>query len=123
MKTLLVADDDPNLRLLVSLSLDSPDYEVLEATTGLEVLETLERQSVDLIVLDWMMPAMSGLDVLRTLREQSAPVEIPVIMLTSRSHEADVAAIQDAGVFEYLSKPFSPNELLETVERALLVTQ
>ena len=119
MRTILIADDDPNLRLLVSLALDTPDLRVLEACSGLEALGILETEHADLLVLDWMMPGMSGIDVVRELRDEPLTAAIPVVMLTARTHQSDLRQATAEGVDHYLIKPFSPRELLEIVENAL----
>lgn len=119
MHTILIADDDPNLRLLVTLTLDTPEFEVLEAVNGREVLSILERRPVDLLILDWMMPGMTGIEVARKLGSQPETNSIPIVMLTARTEDQDLRQATEAGIRYYLSKPFSPIELLETVERVL----
>jgi DNA-binding response OmpR family regulator len=119
MRTVLIADDDPNLRLLVSLALDTPDFRVIEARSGPEALHILGTQPADLIVVDWMMPGMSGIELVGELRDEPATAAIPIVMLTARTQRSDLLQATAAGVDYYLIKPFSPGELLETVERAL----
>jgi len=119
MRSILIADDNPTLRLLVSLTLDKPDFELIEASAGDEVLRILQRRSVDLIVLDWMMPGLTGLEVARHLRSRPETASIRIVMLTAKTQQSDLRLASEIGV-DYLIKPFSPMDLLETVEKALL---
>jgi len=120
MHTILIVDDDPTLRLLVSLTLDRPDFEVIEAFDGDDALRVLGERSVDLVVLDWMMPGLSGLEVARHLRSQPETALIPIVMLTAKTQQSDICQASVIGVWSYMVKPFSPAELLKTVEKALV---
>ena len=119
MKTILLADDEPNLRLLVSTTLSDPAYRILEAKDGQDALEAARAEHPDLIVLDWMMPRLSGIDVARELNSDPLTKGIPIIMLTARAQQADRDAGESAGVRAFLVKPFSPLELLERVDEVL----
>src|SRR5690242_12521897 len=89
MKTILLADDESNLRMLVHTTLEDPQYQILEAADGLAALELARREHPDLLVLDWMMPGMTGVEVARELRQDTATAHIPVIMLTAKGQEKD----------------------------------
>ena len=119
MKTLLLADDEPNLRMLARITLEDPKYRIIEAADGTTALELARAEHPDLLVLDWMMPGMSGIEVARSLRQDPATASIPIIMLTSKGQEADREQGRAVGVYAYLVKPFSPLELLEKVEQLL----
>lgn len=119
MKTLLLADDEPNLRMLARITLEDPKYRIIEAADGTSALELARIEHPDLLVLDWMMPGMSGIEVARSLRQDPATASIPIIMLTSKGQEADKEQGRAVGAFAYLVKPFSPLELLEKVEQVL----
>lgn len=119
MKTLLLADDEPNLRMLARITLEDPKYRIIEAADGASALELARVEHPDLLVLDWMMPGMSGIEVARSLRQDPATASIPIIMLTSKGQEADKEQGRAVGAFAYLVKPFSPLELLEKVEQVL----
>lgn len=119
MKTILLADDEPNLRLLVRTTLEDPSYRILEANDGSAALAKAREEHPDLIVLDWMMPGMTGIEVAAALREDPLTAGIPVIMLTARDRPEDKEQGAAVGAFEYLTKPFSPLELLRKVEEAL----
>src|ERR671925_1415807 len=111
MKTILLADDEANLRILVRITLDDPEYCLLEAADGTTALELARKERPDLLVLDWMMPGINGLEVAKALRQDPATAHIPIIMLTAKSQEADKAQGHSVGACTYLIKPFSPLEL------------
>lgn len=119
MKTILLADDEPNIRLLVHTTLDDPGFEILEADNGAEALEIAQRHKPDLVILDWVMPGLTGIEVASKLRKQTATSDIPIIMLTCKGQPTDIAQGKDAGVTTYLIKPFSPMELIDHVQEAL----
>jgi two-component system, OmpR family, phosphate regulon response regulator PhoB len=119
MKTILLADDDAYLRLLVSTTLADPDYRILEATDGHQALTIARGEHPDLLVLDWMMPGLSGIAVALALRQDPATAHIPIIMLTAKSQAGDQAHGQALDLQGYLIKPFSPLELLEKVQAIL----
>jgi DNA-binding response OmpR family regulator len=119
MKTILIADDHQYLRFLVRTTLDRPDYRILEAADGEAALQIARDEHPDLLILDWMMPKVSGLDVLQSLREDRDTCDIPVIMLTAKAQAADRNQAIMKGIRGYLTKPFSPLELMDRVEKAL----
>ena len=115
----LVADDDDGIRDLVAFRLDSAGYEVLRAGDGQQALDLAKEHIPDLAVLDVMMPKLTGYDVTRELRANAATSRIPVILLTARVQEADVARGFEAGADDYVKKPFSPQELKARVQAVL----
>jgi two-component system, OmpR family, phosphate regulon response regulator PhoB len=119
MKTILLADDEANLRILVRTTLEDPDYRILEAADGTSALELARQQHPDLLVLDWMMPGINGIEVAKALRQDPATAHIPIIMLTARGQETDKTQGHSLGTCAYLVKPFSPLELLQKVQEAL----
>ncbi len=119
MKTLLLADDEANLRMLARITLDDPDYRILEAADGKAALTLARAEHPDLLVLDWMMPGLTGIEVAHLLRQDPNTSDIPIIMLTAKGQEIDKEQEQGYGTYAYLVKPFSPLELLEKVEAAL----
>jgi DNA-binding response OmpR family regulator len=119
MKRILIADDDPHLRLLVRTTLEGPACEVLEASNGQAARELASKEMPDLLILDWMMPNETGVDVLRALREDPETSGLPVIMLTGQSEKAYRNAAILLGIRGYLVKPFSPVELIELVDKVL----
>jgi CheY-like chemotaxis protein len=119
VKTILLADDEANLRMLVHTTLDDPQYRILEAADGTAALELARHEHPDLLVLDWMMPGMTGIEVARVLRQDMQTARIPIIMLTAKGQEKDKEMGRALGVHAYLIKPFSPLELLEKVQEVL----
>jgi DNA-binding response OmpR family regulator len=115
----LVADDDDDIRDLVAFRLDRAGYEVLRAGDGEQALQLAKEHHPDLAVLDVMMPKLTGYDVTRELRADAATSRIPVILLTARVQEADVARGFEAGADDYVKKPFSPQELKARVQAVL----
>jgi DNA-binding response OmpR family regulator len=115
----LVADDDDDIRDLVAFRLDRAGYEVLRAGDGQQALDLAKEHVPDLAVLDVMMPKLTGYDVTRELRANAATSRIPVILLTARVQEADVARGFEAGADDYVKKPFSPQELKARVQAVL----
>ena len=115
----LVADDDDDIRDLVAFRLDRAGYEVLRAGDGQQALDLARERHPDLAVLDVMMPKLTGYDVTRELRANAETSRIPVILLTARVQEADVARGFEAGADDYVKKPFSPQELKARVQAVL----
>lgn len=116
MKTILIADDEPSLRMLTRITLDDPDYRILEAADGLAALDLVRSEKPDLVILDWMMPGLTGIEVAQSLRQDPRTAAIPIIMLTAKGQDADKAQGRAAGVKAYLVKPFSPLELLQQIQ-------
>jgi DNA-binding response OmpR family regulator len=112
----LYADDDREAHQLVRTVLESADIRVTSAYNGREALDIWTHHLIDLFILDWAMPVMDGLQTLRHIRLVS---EVPVILLTVRGEEADIAAGYEAGANDYLVKPFLPGEFLARVKARL----
>jgi two-component system, OmpR family, phosphate regulon response regulator PhoB len=116
---ILVVDDEPDISALVAYHLARDSYRVRTVADGREAIEAVERERPDLIVLDLMLPGMSGLDVLRELRGRPDFESVPVILLTARKEEDDRVEGLRLGADDYLSKPFSPQELVLRVGAVL----
>ena len=116
---ILVADDEPNQLELLTYNLTQADYEVIRAADGQQALDMIDEHHPDLAIIDWMMPEMSGIDVCRTLRSRSETKRLPIIILSARGEEGDRTLGLDIGADDYISKPFSPREMISRV-RALL---
>jgi len=119
MKTILIAEDHDHLRLLLSTTLGGPDYRIIEARDGDEAYALALTESPDLLILDWMMPGKTGIQVIEALRREPGVRDVSVILLTARAENADRNRAATLGVRSYLVKPFSPIELMETVEKIL----
>ncbi len=113
---ILVVDDDPQIRLLVSRFLQRHGYQVTGAPDGRVMMDVLARSTADLIVLDLMLPGRSGVELCRDVRVTS---QVPIIMLTARSEETDRIVGLEGGADDYVTKPFSPRELLARIRSVL----
>jgi two-component system, OmpR family, phosphate regulon response regulator PhoB len=116
VRKLLIADDEAGIRRLVRMTLQSDDYEIVEAADGEEAVELAREHKPELILLDVMMPKRSGLEVCRTLKEDPATSGITIFMLTARANESDQQAGWAAGCDGYFMKPFSPIALMRKVD-------
>ncbi len=112
----LVVDDDPSVRKMIVDYLTDNDIRVIALAGGREIPEVMAREVIDLVVLDWRLPGEDGMDIARKLRAES---QVPIIMLTGRKEEADRVMGLELAADDYLTKPFSPRELLARM-RALL---
>ena len=115
----LVVEDEPNIRELVSLHLRLEHAEPVEAADGNTALDLARRQRFDLVILDLMLPGLDGMTVCRAIRRDSANAATPILMLTARREESDKVLGLDSGADDYLTKPFGVRELMARV-RALL---
>ena len=116
MTTVLVVDDEPIVRDVVVRYLQREGYKTLEAGDGEQARKLIERNSPNVVVLDVMLPGMDGLAICRWIRQRS---ELPILMLTARGEEADRIVGLDIGADDYITKPFSPRELVARVRSVL----
>ncbi len=115
----LVVEDDTDLMTLLVYNLESEGYRVLQAGGGEEAMLLAEEEELNLAVLDWMLPQFSGLEICRRLRQRTETANLPIIMLTARSEEADRVRGLDIGADDYITKPFSMPEFLARI-RAIM---
>lgn len=115
----LIVEDEPSQMELLSYNLGAEGYQVFKANTGEEALLILKEASIDLILLDWMLPQTSGLEICRQVKRGKATKAIPVIMLTARGEEDDKVRGLDTGADDYIVKPYSVKELLARVRAGL----
>lgn len=116
----LVVDDEDGIRNLCRVNLELDGYTVMEAANGEEAVEIARRERPDVIFLDIMMPKKDGWSTLEDLKDDPATAQIPVVLLTARTSEEDQLRAWGGGVFEYLSKPFNPQLLVDWTERAMM---
>jgi two-component system phosphate regulon response regulator PhoB len=116
---ILVIDDEPDLLELVRVNLDRSGYQVETAASGKEALERLRRSAPDLVILDLMLPDLSGTEICRQIRSDSELKRLPVIMLTAKAEEVDRVVGFELGADDYVTKPFSPRELMLRVKAVL----
>ena len=120
IKRLVYIEDEPEMIDLVALILNRRGFEVLGANGGIEGLELVKRELPDLVLLDLMMPDMDGWDVYQQMKSDEMMRDIPVIVVTAKAQSIDkVLGLHIAKVEDYISKPFSPQELLDSVETVL----
>lgn len=115
-ETILLVDDDAALLEVTSIVLASEGYRVLTAEDGVEALRIVGRESLDLVILDVMLPQMSGFEVLKKIREQS---NVPVILLTAKSQSVDKVVGLELGADDYITKPFDTKEMLARIKAIL----
>ena len=118
-ETILVVDDEEDIVNLIKFNLQNEGYKVLTALTGERAVEISRMQKPDLLVLDWMLPGIDGLEVTRYLRTHNSKKQIPIIMLTAKGDESDIVIGLESGANDYMTKPFSPKELIVRI-RAIL---
>jgi len=119
VKTILIADDDEDLRLLVQVTLENPTYRILTAVDGHKAVEAVSQHRPDLLIIDWMMPGLNGCEVVVQLRENPETASIPVVMLTARDGLDANEETSSLALAGYLAKPFSPLELIKKVREVL----
>ncbi len=119
MSSVLVVEDETAIAELISIHLRHAGHEVLLATDAATAQARVDQRLPDLVLLDWMLPGQSGVALARHWRTQARTRELPVIMLTARVEEADKVAGLDAGADDYLTKPFSPRELMARIRAVL----
>lgn len=118
-KTILIVEDEPHMLRVTELSLRKGGYDLRVARNGREALQQIQEQMPDLVVMDVVMPEMDGLTALRRLRSEAATAALPVIMLTVRGHALTREQAEEAGASLFLTKPFSPSQLLQETRRLL----
>lgn len=119
MRTILVVEDEPGIVTIVRDYLDIAGFRVLTASDGVTALRLARSERPSLLVLDLMLPGMDGLDVTRALRQDPATRKLPIIMLTARAEEVDRLVGLELGADDYITKPFSPRELVARVRAVL----
>src|SRR5665648_622828 len=119
MTTILVVDDEEPIQELLRFNLEKEGYLVSVAKDGQEALKQVETNQPDLLVLDLMLPGMDGLEVCRKLRSNPKFQQIPIIMLTAKGEEIDKVLGLELGADDYMTKPFSPRELLARIKARL----
>ncbi|MCD2138920.1 response regulator transcription factor [Salinicoccus halitifaciens] len=121
MRTILVVDDEPSIVTLLKFNLEQAGYNVLTAEDGRTGLDMALNEKPDLMVLDLMLPGMDGMDVCKTLRQEK--VNLPILMLTAKDDEFDKILGLELGADDYLTKPFSPREVVARVKAILRRSQ
>jgi two-component system phosphate regulon response regulator PhoB len=123
MATVLVVDDEPDIREVMRFSLEEAGFHVLEAGHADEARKTLVAENADLVLLDWMLPGRSGLELAKELKQNAKTRPIPIIMVSARGEEEDRVKGLDTGADDYIAKPFSPREMVARVNAVLRRTK
>jgi len=118
-RRILVVDDEPHIRRVLSAVLEGRGYEVTTAFDGSQGLDELSGAGADLVILDLMMPGASGLEILSKIRTDPRRPDVPVIILTAKGQDTDRDAALAGGANDFLTKPFSPKKLLARIEEIL----
>ena len=118
-KRILIAEDEPDVRNLIAMNLKSAGFTVLVAEDGVAALKEARDSLPSLVILDLMLPEMSGLEVCKVLKKEAATSAIPVIMLTAKAEEVDRIVGLELGADDYITKPFSPRELVLRVKSVM----
>ena len=116
---ILVVEDEPDIRELLDFSISRSGFSVIEAETAEDALKVLDRGTPELIIIDWMLPGMDGIDLAKQLRSDELTKDLPIIMLTARGEEADKLRSFEVGIDDYVTKPFSPKELVARIKALL----
>lgn len=120
MKKILLADDEASLRFLITETLLDEGYDIVEAEDGDEAVEKLQEDHYDLIILDYMMPGRTGIEVCEWLRSNDhANQQVPVVLLTAKTQATDRELAMKSGISQYITKPFSPIQLLDVIDEWL----
>lgn len=119
MKTILIVDDETEIRDLISYNLRKNDFDILEASNGKEALDKVSKNNIDLILLDVMMPEMDGIEVCEKLRKDPANDHITICFLTARGEDYSQIAGLDAGADDYIAKPVKPRVLISRINALL----
>lgn len=117
--SVLLVEDEEHIRLVVEYNLKREGFEVYSAEDGQAALEIARKIIPDIILLDWMLPGMNGLEVLTELKHDERTKHIPVFMLTAKGMASDVTRALEMGADDYITKPFNPRQLGETIKKKL----
>lgn len=118
-RTVLIVDDESSIRDMIAIALEMADFQVLEADNAQRALALAVDERPDMILLDWMMPGISGVELARRLKREETTREIPVILLTAKGEEDNKVQGLEAGADDYITKPFSPRELIARMRAVL----
>ncbi|MGF1545796.1 MAG: phosphate regulon transcriptional regulator PhoB [Thiotrichales bacterium] len=116
---ILIVEDEPSVREMIAFAMNTAGFQVVTAETAEAALTEIDNRLPDLVLLDWMLPGMGGLEFARRLRRDDYAREVPIIMLTARGEESDRLSGFEAGVDDYIAKPFSPRELVARIKAVL----
>ncbi|MCD6168618.1 MAG: response regulator transcription factor [Caldisericia bacterium] len=123
MGKILIVDDEPDIVELVKINLEKNGFDVISSYTGREIFNLFKKFSIDLVILDLMLPDIDGLEICKILKSENETKNIPIIMLTAKDTEIDKVLGLELGADDYITKPFSPRELVARVRAVLRRTR
>ena len=118
-QAIMVVEDEPDIRELLIFTIGRAGYDVVAAESAEQALQKIDKGLPELVLIDWMLPGMDGVELARRMRQDELTADLPIIMLTARSEEGDKLKSFDIGVDDYVTKPFSPRELLARIKALL----
>ncbi len=118
-QAILVVEDEPDIRELLTFTIGRAGYDVVAAESAEQALQKLDKGLPELVLIDWMLPGMDGVELAKRMRQDELTADLPIIMLTARGEEGDKLKSFDVGVDDYVTKPFSPRELLARIKALL----
>jgi len=119
MAKIMIAEDEPDIRDLIAFTLRFAGHEVIAVANGLEALLSTAQEMPDMVILDVRMPQMTGYEACRRIKADLATKDIPVIFLSAKGQESEIREGFEAGAYEYLLKPFGPDELAKRIRELL----
>jgi DNA-binding response OmpR family regulator len=123
LKKIAIIDDEEAMVQLLSVELESEGYHVLTAGNGVSGLKLIQDKQPDLVLLDIMMPGLNGYEVIKSVKEDPSVCDIPIIMLTARSHDEDIQRGLDLGADDYVTKPFHAGLLVKRISTLLKIVE
>lgn len=120
--TVLIVDDEDHIREMLMMVVNNANMVAISVATAEQALEALTKANVDLLLLDWMLPGISGIEMAKFLRNDGRYSSIPIILLTARAEKEDRIRAFEAGVNDYITKPFSPRDLILRIKSAIHVS-
>lgn len=119
MAKILIAEDERDIRELITFTLSFAGHEIIQASNGAEAVELVQKTMPDLIMMDVRMPRMTGYEACRAIKQIESVKDIPVVFLSAKGQDDEVADALEAGAMDYITKPFSPTELTEKIASLL----
>ena len=117
--TILIVEDEAGIRDMIRFALEQKQFQVISAASVYAATEILKDSHIDAALVDWMLPGASGIQLIRQLRKNESTSQLPIIMITAKTDEADISQGLDAGADDYITKPFSPKELISRLNALL----
>ncbi len=118
-KTIMVVDDSSSVRQMMAFTLKNAGYDVVEAEDGQDALNKLDNSSANVIVTDLNMPNVNGFDLIRSVRAKSGYKFVPIVVLTTESHDSKKQESKEAGATGWITKPFKPDQLIGVIEKIM----